>query len=166
MPPISRVSVERLVQVPFSVAHDYAEDFFRAAERDVEVRVPLRFGFGLRRRIKRPVDLVFAMHPDETDDGRAHDAMLIEWKAGSPLFPNFHGTLRLRIASVEATGLTLEGAYVPPFAPLGLIFDRLVGRRIARATMNELLERLALAMEQREDDYRAADAARASGSPA
>ncbi len=163
MPLISRVSVDRLVQVPFSVAHDYAEDFFRAAERDVEVRVPLRDLFwAVRGQFRRPVRLVFALHPDETDDGRRHNAMMVEWTAGTRLFPQFHGTLRLRIASVASTLLTLEGAYRPPFAPLGVVFDRLVGRRIARATMAELLERLALAMEQREDAYRTADTARAA----
>lgn len=168
MPVISRVSVERLVQVPFSVAHDYAEDFFRDAERDVEVRVPLRDLFwAVRGQFRRPVRLVFALHPDETDDGRVHDAMLIEWTAGTRLFPDFHGTLRLRIDSVESTLLTLEGSYRAPFGAPGLLFDRLIGRRIARSTMRELLERLALAMEQREVDYRAGEASEpASGSPA
>ena len=149
------------------MAHDYAEDFFRAAERDVEVRVPLRDLFwAVRGGLRKPVRLVFAMHPDETDDGRTHDAMLVEWTAGTRLFPDFHGTLRLRIASVEATRLTLEGAYRPPFGPAGLVFDRLIGRRIARSTMAELLERLSVAMEAREDRYRTDDAARASGSTA
>lgn len=167
MPVISRVSVERLVQVPFSVAHDYAADFFREAGRDVEVRVPLRDLFWAGRgRFRRSVRLVFALHPDETDRGRIHDAMLIEWTAGTRLFPDFHGTLRLRIATVESTLLALEGCYRPPLGRPGLLFDRLVGRRIARATMRELLERVALAMERRELDYRAEDAARpASGSP-
>jgi hypothetical protein len=163
VPVISRVSVDRLVSVPFSIAHDYAEDFFRAAERDVEVRVPLRDLFwAMRGRFRRPVRLVFALHPDDTDEGRVHNAMLIEWTAGTRLFPQFHGTLRLRIDTVESTLLTLEGSYRPPFGPAGLAFDRLLGRRIARSTMRELLERLALAMEQRERNYRAGDASQPS----
>lgn len=168
MPFISRVSVERLVQVPFSIAHDYAEDFFLAAQRGVEVRVPLRDLFwAVRGHFRRPVRLVFARHPDLTDDGRGHDEMRIEWTAGTRLFPDFHGILRLRIDTVESTLMTLDGSYRAPFGPPGLLFDRLVGRRIARATMDELVTRLALAMEEREDEYRAADAARPpSGSPA
>jgi hypothetical protein len=166
VPVISRVSVDRLVQVPFSVAHDYAEDFFREAERDVEVRVPLRDLFwAIRGKFRKPVRLVFAMHPDETEEGRIHDAMLIEWTAGTRLFPDFHGTLRLRIDSVESTLLTLEGSYRPPFGAAGRVFNWLIGRRIARSTMRELLERLALAMEQRELDYRSnGDARPPSGS--
>lgn len=168
MPVISRVSVERLVQVPFAIAHDYAEDFFRAAERNIEVRVPLRDLFwAVRGKFRRPVRLVFSRHLDETDEGRAHDEMRIAWTAGTRLFPDFHGTLRLRIDSVESTLLTLEGSYRAPFGAPGLLFDRALGRRIARTTMRELLERVALAMERRELDYRAEDAARpASGSRA
>jgi hypothetical protein len=168
VPFISRVSVERLIQVPFSIAHDYAEDFFREAERDVEVRVPLRDLFwAVRGRFQRPVRLVFALHPDETDEGRTHNAMLVEWTAGTRLFPDFHGTLRLRIDTVQTTLLTLEGSYRAPFGAPGLLFDRLLGRRIARVTMSELLERLALAMEKREVDYRADETVGPpSGSPA
>jgi len=156
-PYISRVVVERVAQCPFSVAHDYAEDFFRDAEREVEVnaRVPLRdfvVGFG---GVRRPVKLVFGLHPDDTETGRIHDAMLLEWRAGTRVFPQFHGTLRLRIETVDSTRLTLEGAYRPPLGLAGRAFDLLIGRRIARATMTDLIDRIAHALERREADYRA-----------
>jgi hypothetical protein len=155
-PFVSHVAVECTVNCPFSVAHDYAVDFFRAAERGIEVRVPLRDAF---RRIgglaHRPVQLIFATHPDDEDTGRVHDALTVEWTAGTRLFPDFHGTLRLRIASVDTTALRLEGAYQPPLGYAGRIFDLIVGRRIARATMRDLLDRLGNAMERREAAYRA-----------
>ena len=153
---VSRLSVERVVHVPFSLAHDFAEDYFRDAERYVDLRVPLRDLFwALGGRLHRPVRLVFALHPDEAEGGRLHDAMLIEWNAGTRLFPQFHGTLRLRIASVDDTLLTLEGAYRPPLGMAGLVFDRLAGRRIARSTMRDLLGRLAVRMEHRAAEARA-----------
>jgi hypothetical protein len=157
MPPtITRLTVERVARVPFSVAHDYAEEFFREAERYVDLRVPLRDLFwALRGKLHRPVRLIFALHPDEAEDGRVHDAMLVEWHAGTSLFPQFHGTLRMRIASVETTRLVLEGAYRPTFGRLGIVFDRLAGRRIARATMTDLLSRLVIRMEHREAEFRA-----------
>jgi uncharacterized membrane protein len=101
---------------------------------------------------------------DEDEPGRAHDALEIDWTAGTRFFPDFRGALRLRIASVEETRLTLEGWYRPPFGPFGAVFDVLVGRRIARATMRDLLRRLGDAMEKREAEFRAADPAGASGS--
>lgn len=151
VPVISRVVVERIARCPFSVAHDYAEDYLRDAEREVEVRVPLRdFVRSLPGQAHSRVKLVFALHPDETEGGRGHDAMMVEWHAGTRLFPNFHGTLRLRIASIESTRLTFEGAYRPPLGFAGVVFDTLIGRSIARATMRELLDRIAFALERRE----------------
>jgi hypothetical protein len=154
---LSRIVVERIVRCPFSVAHDYAEDYLQdAAGRTVEVRVPLRdFIWALRGRLHRPVKLVFERHRDDTEIGRHHDAMTIDWRAGTALFPDFHGTLRMRIASIETTRLTFEGTYVPPFGQPGRVFDAVVGRRIAHATMADLLERIGVALERREDEFRA-----------
>ncbi len=154
VPKVSRIVVEREVRCPFSVAHEYAEDFLRDAERSVEVHVPLRdFIAGLPGAARAPVKMVFALHPDEAESGRLHDALAIEWHAGTRLFPLFHGTLRLRIASVDSTLLTFEGAYRPPLGPVGVVFDAAVGQRIARATMSELLDRIAAALERREAEY-------------
>ena len=148
--------MERVAHCPFSVAHEYAEDFLRDAERSVEVKVPLRdFIAGLPGAARAPVQMVFALHPDEAESGRLHDALAIEWHAGTRLFPLFHGTLRLRIASVEMTRLTFEGAYRPPLGTFGVVFDALIGRRIARATMREMLDRIAAALERREQEFEA-----------
>lgn len=153
---VSRVEVERVVRCPFSVAHEYAEEYLKDAEREIEIRVPLRdFVRSLPGQAHKPVKLVFALHPDETESGRGHDAMLIEWRAGTRLFPDFHGTLRLRIESVQTTRLTFEGAYRPPLGRFGIVFDALLGRRIARASMSDLLERIGDALEAREAAFEA-----------
>ena len=157
-PYVSRVEVSRDAAVPFSEAETYAHDFLEDAERSgIEVHVPLRdFLPRVTGKVKKPVKMVFARHGDELEQGRLHDAMLVEWKAvGTRLFPHFHGTLRLRIAGVNATRLTLEGAYRPPLGGFGVGFDRLIGHRIARATMRNLLDRIAAEMERRETAYRA-----------
>jgi uncharacterized membrane protein len=86
--------------------------------------------------------------------------MEIHWTAGTRFFPDFHGALRLRIASVEETRLSLEGTYQPPFGAFGAVFDLVIGRRIARATMRDLLQRLGDAMEHREAKFRASDSAK------
>lgn len=146
------------------MAHDYASDFLRDAERAIDARVPLRdFFYGMRGHVRKPVRLVFALHLDDTEDGRVHDAMLIEWRAGTRLFPDFHGTLRLRIASVETTRLTFEGAYRVPLGRFGQAFDLIVGRRIAESTMRDLLDRIAAALEAREAAYLGQTSAGKSG---
>jgi len=146
----SRVIVERVVRCPFSVAHDYAEDFFADAARGVELHVPIR-DFG---HLRRPVRLIAQRLPDEHDSGRVHDQLEIDWSAGTRFFPDFRGALRLRIETVETTRLALEGAYEPPFGAFGTIFDLVAGRRIAQATMGDLLRRLGDAMEAREVEFR------------
>ncbi|MBV9409768.1 MAG: hypothetical protein JO164_13150 [Candidatus Eremiobacteraeota bacterium] len=153
---VTRVAVERIARCPFSIAHEYAEDYLRDAERAVTIRVPVRDALrALSGKGRKPVQLVFALHPDETESGRGHDAMLVEWRAGTRLFPDFHGTLRLRIATVDTTRLTFEGAYRPPLGRSGIVFDLLIGRFIARAAMAGLLRRIAEALEYREAEYRA-----------
>jgi hypothetical protein len=148
--------VERVVRCPFSVAHDYAEDFFADAAGGVELHVPLRDLAPTRvGRLRRRVRLVAQRILDEDEPGRAHDALEIDWAAGTRFFPDFHGALRLRIDSVETTRLSLEGTYQPPFGPFGRLFDLAIGRRIARATMGDLLRRLGDAMERREAEFRA-----------
>jgi hypothetical protein len=147
------------------VAHDYAEDFFTyAAHGGVELHVPLRDlaptrGGQLRRRVR----LVAQRRIDEHEPGRVHDALEIDWYAGTRFFPDFNGALRLRIESVDTTRLSLEGTYRPPFGRFGSVFDLLIGRRIARATMRDLLRRLGEAMEAREAAFRASASAGASG---
>jgi hypothetical protein len=166
---LSRVVAERVAHCPFSVAHEYADDFFReAAVRGAEVGVRLRDVVPtLGGRLRQPVRLDSGRRPDEDESGRAHDQLEITWTAGTRFFPDFRGTLRLRIASVNETRLTLQGTYSPPFGAPGMVFDRLIGRRIARATMCDLLDRLADAMERREAAYRGRIAAEgASGSTA
>ena len=161
---VSRIVVERIVRCPFSVAHDYAEDFFTHAARGVELNVPLRDLTVTRAgRLRQRVRLVAERVRDEHDPGRAHDALEIDWRAGTRFFPDFHGMMRLRIDTVETTRLCLEGTYQPPFGPFGLVFDVVAGRRIARATLRDLLERLGDAMERREAEFRARLAPGSSG---
>ena len=163
MNPVTHIVVERIVDCPFSVAHEYAEDYLRGEQREVAVSVPVRdFLRVVGGKPRKPVKLVFTLHPDETDSGRLHDALLIEWHAGTRLFPDFHGTLRLRIASITATRLTFEGGYRPPLGAPGRLFDALIGRRIARATLHGLLKRIGDALEAREAAFCAEMAARAA----
>jgi hypothetical protein len=159
----SRVAVERVVRCPFSVAHDYAEDFLRdAAAGGVELHVPLRDVAPTREgHLRRRVRLVAQRIRDEHDPGRVHDALEIDWAAGTRFFPDFHGALRLRIDTVETTRLSLEGTYQPPFGAPGRVFDLIVGRRIAQATLRDLLRRLGDAMEQREAEFQAGGSAKA-----
>ncbi|MGP6157282.1 MAG: hypothetical protein ACLPYS_07205 [Vulcanimicrobiaceae bacterium] len=62
---------------------------------------------------------------------------------GSGPFPSFSGTV-VADAAVDTEGsvVSIAGRYAPPGGMAGDVFDALVGRRIARATIRELLERI------------------------
>jgi hypothetical protein len=166
--PLSRVTAQRVARCPFSVAFEYAAGFFReAAERGADVGLPLRALVPtLGGRLHKPVQIEAMRRPDDAEPGRAHDAFEACWTAGTRFFPDFRGTLRLRIASVDETLLTLEGEYRAPFGALGAAFDALIGRRIARATMCDLLDRLTGEMERRQASLRGGAPSAASGTTA
>lgn len=51
-------------------------------------------------------------------------------------YPSFHGTMRLvPKRDTRMTTLEVSGSYEPPLGVLGAAFDRVIGRRIAAATL-------------------------------
>lgn len=59
-------------------------------------------------------------------------------------YPSFSGTLSVR-SDEDYTGSIIEvsGAYAPPMGAAGALFDRALGRKIAAATMQALLAKIA-----------------------
>ena len=69
----------------------------------------------------------------------------IEWEAETQkaFFPAMRAELLVYPLSAEETQLDLIGAYEPPGGLVGAAADRLVGQRIAKATMHRFLDDLA-----------------------
>ena len=155
----SHVSARRQVACPFSIAASSAAAFLRRFEVGplagvVEVQIPL-LGHGRHAVLKNHVRLRLAVHEDPTDTVRHHEALRISWWSESRWLPNLSGTLRFRVASCAETLLLFDGTYGPPLGVAGTIFDKLIGNRIATATVNELLARLCVAVESEERAFRA-----------
>ncbi len=144
------ISLERFVRCSFSLSEDYLAAYFdRAAHGGSEglMRVPF---FGHRTLgLSKMVDIVYGVSPDRTEEGRPHDEVAVNWRSPSRFLPAFEGRLRTRI-HMPGTDLLFEGTYAPPFGALGRLFDAIVGRTLARATMRDLLARLATDMEAKE----------------
>jgi hypothetical protein len=66
---------------------------------------------------------------------------------GTDLLPSFRGTLESEAAGPRACILTIRGEYEIPLGWPGAIFDAVAGVRIARATLQALLQRLRDAAE-------------------
>jgi hypothetical protein len=77
----------------------------------------------------------------------------IRWRASwlTGAFPQMEAELVLHSAGPEACELQLDGRYHPPLGLLGLVVDRLLGRRVADATACTFLDRLAVALEAVEE---------------
>ena len=113
----------------------------------MRLRVPMRDAFGglsLEKAVDADVRYVVGHG--------APDALGIDWMPqGAAAFPHFSGALAAVAAGSEACRLTLSGAYAPPGGIAGKAFDAVVGNRIARASLADLLHRLGSFAEH---DYR------------
>jgi hypothetical protein len=71
--------------------------------------------------------------------------MPVYWEAAErpKLFPTMRGELVAAPLGMHETRLDLSGEYRPPLGLLGRLLDRVVGFRVARATMRSFLDDLA-----------------------
>ncbi len=146
----SAVHVERLIDCPFSLAIDEAERIVAILESPTGgVRVPFqRLGLPFAGGLTHNVGVRFERRRDLDEPGRLHDEIGFDWDARARLLPNFRGVLRFRIESLQ-TRIILDGEYRPPLGRFGVFFDRLIGRRLAAATVRDLVDRLASDLEAR-----------------
>ena len=146
--------MEALADCPFSIAEEYATEYLRRAEAggpESTIRVPWPLPFPSPRL---RVAISFGLQIDVREDGRRHEEVRFWWKSGSRFLPDFRGTMRFRIEHLS-TRVLVEGDYKVPFGMLGRWFDNAFGRRIARASLQELTDRVALHLEKRERTWRA-----------
>jgi hypothetical protein len=135
---MTKLSEKHVVACPFSAALELAE---KAVKRHLELHLTPAPPLGERAHF------VLASTPDSSDEARKHDALLIAWRPQTAgLFPDFHGVLTVRPKNSGVT-LQLDGAYDPPYAGFGKVFDVIAGRRIAQRTMRNLLDDFARDIE-------------------
>lgn len=135
---MSQVLVSKYAQCPFSAAVELAE---KIVGRRKGMYVTPSPPFGER------VQFAAASTDDSTDDARKHEALLIAWHPkSSSLFPDFRGVVTVR-PEYRGARLRLHGEYTPPYGAAGKVFDVIVGRTLARRTMDHFLDELAADIE-------------------
>lgn len=93
--------------------------------------------------MSRGVECEMAETRDYTDSSRAHEALIIQWRSHGWLpVPRFRGMLTARPSSL-ATEIRIDGHYVPPLGKTGIVFDAVVGRWMARRTLQRLMNAIA-----------------------
>jgi len=145
--------VTTLAECPFSIADEYAKEYLKRAEsggQEAYVRVPLLRPLpALAHRMR----VSFGIHADISEHGRAHEEIRLRWSSGTRLLPDFRGTLNFRIEGLR-TRILIEGSYAIPFGQFGRWFDRAIGQRIARATLQDFGDRIATYLSERERNWR------------
>lgn len=121
----------------------------RAQGRELRLRVPLT-SLGLPGDLAVDRDVVTSFDPLSEPQGLEHGVSIAWTPVGTAALPAFRGSLRVVAATHKSSVITLEGDYEPPLGPLGKALDAAIGRRIAEATSDELLDTLA---ERIELDY-------------
>jgi len=126
------------VDCPFSVAIEYAANFFKEHRKLPLVVEPV---------LTTDVEATFKVVLDVTDAGRLHEALQLDWSPAEHLpLPAFGGLLSVRPDSGQ-TELTLAGTYEPPFGAAGQLFDSVLGKKIAHGTVRALLREIASCIE-------------------
>jgi hypothetical protein len=83
--------------------------------------------------------------------GNVPAVLNIAWEPDAGLFPSFSGKLYATETGKESCTLTIEGTYDAPGGVAGQLFDAVIGVRIARGTIEQLLAQFRDAIE---DDYK------------
>ena len=131
-----------LVSCPQSVAIDWAQRYFDERHRIIPIGLPLRaFRLPTFVHIFRIVTVgVEAVSiPTASSTPRFEQALNLTWNGThTGPFPRITGVLTARAHSTHAM-IDFAGSYTPPFGFVGMVFDRLVGRHIARLFVETLL---------------------------
>jgi Rrf2 family protein len=117
-----------------------------AATRGEEIH--LRLGPGGPAWLGKTV----AVHLGEPVRGEDAIEVPISWEATGArgLFPSFEGVLRVAEVDAGRSQLSLAGRYRPPLGRAGQVLDGALLSRVARATVQALLRRVAVGLEDAE----------------
>jgi len=140
-----------VIKAPYSVAMDAIVRRLRAKKNRITLLVPFKvFGLPVNLGVEREVEVAFVPLRGYKGEAQLHDELQFTWApVGGGPYPAFAGTMHMHPQGSD-TEIVLSGEYQPPFGVLGEAFDAVIGKRIAEATAQTLLEEL---REELEADF-------------
>ncbi|HEV7203520.1 MAG TPA: hypothetical protein VGN18_02855 [Jatrophihabitans sp.] len=69
----------------------------------------------------------------------------LSWSATGPmhdLYPSLEATISVEAVDAGSTRVRMIGSYLPPMGNVGVVIDRVIGRRFAAATVRSFLDRV------------------------
>ncbi len=140
--PFERHGLEASVDVPCSLgaAIVWVHRYFDERHNIVSIGIPLhKLGLPTSVHVYRNVIVYFDVVPDRSASPK-QSAIRLSWKpTHGGAFPALTGKITSRAHGANAT-LYFNGRYRPPFGAAGMLFDRIIGRYIARIATQELLD--------------------------
>jgi hypothetical protein len=149
---VAELAVSARVKAPGGFALAFLNQYIKdqalaSGEAQLSLRFPLRRLFGglvLEREVTVQVDYL-----PKSRDGVQH--LAIHWRPDdTTLFPTFDGRIGAQPDGPQACVLNIAGNYDVPLGVAGVLFDAVVGYRIARGTLEGLLAEFGKLIE---DDY-------------
>jgi hypothetical protein len=149
------VAHEVVLPVDFTVAKDRLAGILRgralvlAARESYDHGVFLMLRVGPRGAAPGISRLVEVQFRDLVDHGDSA-VLTLRWEAAGPgggLFPALDADLTLAQKGPDATRLRLDGSYRPPLGGFGERLDRMILHRVAAATIDAFITRIADAIE-------------------
>jgi len=146
------INERRCALVPFAHAPEYLDRYVHDVVTEgggrivLSVAVPLeRLGVDRRIEISRMVSVRFDK-PEEPE--LAAQLTGISWEPMAGPYPRFTGSIRLEAdEDPDRCSIVLEGEYDPPLGVVGDAFDAIIGKHVARTTVRNLLDEIAIIME-------------------
>lgn len=150
------LSVSTDVKAPSGFAVAFLNTYVRdLGEGRDDATIPLRYtikqlaGLTLERDVTVRVEYL-------PGPGGAAAQLNVAWEPDMSLFPSFDGTLVTESTGDCTCTMTIAGNYDAPGGVAGQLFDAVLGVRIARGTIEELLDQFRGAIEadyQRRTEY-------------
>jgi hypothetical protein len=87
------------------------------------------------------IEVLGSFDSERSAAGLKETRIELQWTAAgnAALFPNMKAELALYSLSGTETQLDFTGTYEPPFGPLGIVLDVMVGHRIAEASVHQFI---------------------------
>lgn len=140
---MSELLERRFVRCPYNLAQQYLA---RLIGPRVEKASPLTLTLDVPGG--RLVKHVIVTYEAAVDPMHFDQPWRVHWEPQGGPYPVFDGELTVRAdENYESSLLELKGSYEPPGGALGAAFDDVLGKRIATATAQALLERVGAELE-------------------
>jgi hypothetical protein len=143
---MTRICVQATVGHPAATTAEMLQAYMAERARgDGTIALPLRMRFRTGRDDLSLAHDVLVRFRKGRDADDLNDTFYLDWEpSGEGPYPSFSGTMNVYAApDPRESGLEIDGTYDAPGGFFGRLFDAFIGRRMARVSLADLVDRIA-----------------------